>query len=239
MERPNLVILMAGGLGTRLRPLTETIPKPLIKVRGKPVLERIVESFLTHGFRRFVLSVGYRGEMIRDHFGDGAQLGAEIAYVWDTVRMGTAGALGLIPAPAAPAFVMNGDIVADVDFAAMLRFHEHAGSLATVAVHEVVTICPYGVVDLAGARIRAIVEKPSRRDLVNAGIYILDPEAWSAVPRGIPASMPDLIGALVDEARATGNRQGVAAFPVWGQWIDIGRLADLERAETELAGAAR
>jgi NDP-sugar pyrophosphorylase family protein len=111
MERANLVILMAGGLGTRLRPLTDTIPKPLIKVRGKPVIEHIVESFLAHGFRRFVLSVGYRGEMIRSHFGDGERWGASIGYVWDTVRMGTAGALGVEPKAGASLLVRRDAVI--------------------------------------------------------------------------------------------------------------------------------
>ena len=227
MERPNLVVLMAGGLGTRLRPLTDSLPKPLIAIGGKPVLERIIDGFASHGFRRFVLAVGYRGNQIVSHFGDGSGRGLDISYVWDTVSMGTAGALGLIPKPDEPAFVMNGDILAEVDFGAMLRFHQHAGASVTVAAHEVLTASPYGVLEIEGSRLVGMVEKPERRDFVNAGIYVLDPIAWRQVKSGKPIDMPDLIGELL----AVGAR--ISAFPVWGKWIDIGRVEDLARAEGE------
>jgi NDP-sugar pyrophosphorylase family protein len=223
MERPNLVILMAGGLGSRLGALTDTIPKPLIPVRGKPALEHIVEGFLAAGFRRFVISVGYRGGQIREHFGGGERWGARVDYVWDTVRMGTAGALGLIDRPDASAFVMNGDVLADVDYHALLRFHQNSGAFATVVTRELVTTSPYGVLEIAGNHVAGIEEKPVRRDAVAAGIYVLRPEAWLKIPMG-PFDMPALLSALIQWP------PGVAAFPIWGEWVDIGTPEDLARA---------
>jgi len=225
----NLVVLMAGGLGSRLRPLTDTCPKPMLKVRGQPILEGILRSFVSHGFRRFAISVNYLGDQIRDHFGDGAGFGAEITYLWDTVRMGTAGALGLLlEMPADPIFVMNGDVIAEVNFADMLRFHEHRRAALTIAAHERSWRSPYGLVEFDGFQVTGIREKPELRNFINAGIYVLSPETLGYIQKGKALDMPDLI---LDLLR---REKHVAAFPIWGTWLDIGTPEALELAEREL-----
>lgn len=226
--RPTRVILMAGGLGTRLRPLTDTVPKPMIPLGNKPLLERIVTSFQDQGFSRFTLSVNYLGHVIRDHFGDGSDLGVEIDYVEENNRMGTGGALSLLPQRPNEAFVvMNGDILTTTPYGAMMDFHDETGSVVTICAREFNMQVPYGVLNTDGTTLVSMEEKPVHKHLVNAGIYALSPLALEFIRAGEALDMPDLI----DRVKDAGHK--VSVFPVREYWIDIGRIEDLDRARAE------
>lgn len=223
--RDNWVVLMAGGLGQRLRPLTEDVPKPLLTVGRKPLLETILETFLAHDFRRFYISVNYKAEMIKAHFGDGANWSCDIRYIEENERLGTAGALALLPeAPVKPLVVMNGDVLTTVNFTSLLDFHAEHKSAATMCVREYDFQVPYGVVLIEDHRITGIAEKPVHTFFVNAGIYALDPETVARVPRNQPCDMPDLFARVIADGKTT------AAFPIREYWMDIGRLDDFQRA---------
>lgn len=227
-ERPNWVVLMAGGLGTRLQPLTDECPKPLLAVGGKPILETILESFAEQGFKRIFLSVNFKAEMIRNHFGAGDRWGVQVEYLLESTRLGTAGALSLLPEkPSAPIVVMNGDLITRTNFENLLRFHVAQGATATMAVREYDFQVPYGVVRLDGARIEAIEEKPVQKFFVNAGIYALSPEALDHLPAETFFDMPTLFEHLITAGKNT------AAFPLREYWLDIGRLEEFERAQLE------
>lgn len=227
-KRDNLVVLMAGGKGRRLRPLTEACPKPLLKVGGRPILETIVESFLRHGFSNLAISVHYKAEMVKDHFGDGSAFGASITYLDETEPLGTGGSLALLPErPKEPFFVMNGDILTSVNFSRLLAFHIHHRALATMGVREYEMEVPYGVIELAGERIASIKEKPVERYFVNAGVYILSPRCLDYVPSGEFFDMPDLFQRLL----SAGER--VFSYPLRDYWMDIGRMGDFERARVD------
>ncbi|UWR35721.1 nucleotidyltransferase family protein (plasmid) [Sulfitobacter sp. W027] len=226
--RPTRVLLMAGGLGMRLRPLTETVPKPMIPVGDKPLLERIVTRFQDQGFSRFTLSLNYLGQVIRDYFGDGSRLGVEIDYVEETKRMGTGGALSLmLHRPDEPFVVMNGDILTTTSFGAMMDFHVGTGSAVTICAREFNMQVPYGVLNTEGTTLMSMEEKPVHRHLVNAGIYALSPLVFDHVKDGEPLDMPD----LVDRVKEAGHQ--VSVFPVREYWMDIGRIEDLDRARAE------
>lgn len=227
-QRENAVVLMAGGLGTRLRPLTDKIPKPLLKVGAKPILETILESFLDAGFHRFYFAVNYKSQMIEDYFGDGSRFGAEIEYLHENKRMGTAGALYFLPEiPKEPILVMNGDLLTKVDFGELLDYHIEQKAVATMAVREYSYQVPYGVIDFDGERIEGIREKPSYSFFVNAGIYVLNPEAVVRVDKEEFFDMPQLFNVLVEEEQKT------TVYPVREYWLDIGRMDDFERAQAD------
>ncbi len=225
VTRDNWVVLMAGGLGTRLRPLTQACPKPLLKVGSKPILEVILESFLDQGFNRFFFSVNYKKEMIRDHFGDGSQWGAEIRYLEENGRLGTAGPLSLLPeTPEKPVFVMNGDLLTRINFNHILDFHKKHRAVATLCVRKVEQTVPYGVVSLDQHRFLGIEEKPVQEYFVNAGIYLLEPELLSLIPKNSYFDMPELFQTAVKNGHST------AAFPFLDYWLDIGRMGDFQQA---------
>lgn len=230
-ERNVRVILMAGGLGTRLRPLTETIPKPMLPIGGKPILELILRNLIDQGYNKFTLSLNYRGEMIREYFGDGADIGAEIDYLVEAKRMGTAGALSLIKTrPEQPFIVMNGDLITSIPFDALLRFHAETGAVATMCARDYQIMVPYGVIEVEDTSLRRIVEKPTYSHFVNAGIYVLSPDALNHVEPDEYLDMPTLFERIV----AKGG--GASVFPMQEYWIDIGRHEDLERARNEFEG---
>jgi dTDP-glucose pyrophosphorylase/CBS domain-containing protein len=227
-DRPNWVVLMAGGLGTRLQPLTDDCPKPLLLVGGKPILETIVENFAEQGFKRIFLSVNYKATMIREHFGTGARWGVRVEYLDEQTPLGTAGALSLLPErPETPLVVMNGDLLTRANFDTVLEFHHSQGAAATMAVREYDFQVPYGVVRLKGTDIQAIEEKPVQRFFVNAGIYVLSPDALAHVPERTFVDMPALFERLMAAGRST------VAYPLREYWVDIGRLEELERAQRE------
>ena len=219
---------MAGGTGTRLRPLTENSPKPLLTVGDKPLLEGIIENFVRQGFSKFFISVNYLAESIKDHFGDGAKWGAHIIYLDEDKPLGTAGALKLLPEkPTSPVIVMNGDLVTKIDFRDVLDFHSTQSSVATMCVREYDFQVPFGVVETQGAMIQSIDEKPVHKFFVNAGIYVIDPDALEIIPDDQKFDMTELFDQLVQ------GSQPAAAFPVHEYWMDIGRLDDFHRANKD------
>ena len=228
------IVLMAGGLGTRLRPLTETVPKPMLTVGGKPLLEQIIGVFADQGFWRMSISVNYRAEIVRDHFGDGSAFGVSIDYIEEEQRMGTAGALSLLSEPPeGPFIVMNGDLLVTLQFSDLLAFHKEKDALGTLVVREYENQIPYGVVRSQDDLMTGIEEKPIERYFVNGGIYVLSPEALQHLKPGAPMDMPDLLLRLKD---AGGN---VGVFPLRDYWRDIGRIDDLEAARLEFDSVFR
>lgn len=227
-RRDNLVVLMAGGLGKRLRPLTEDVPKPLLPVGGRPILERILEGLVAQGFHKFLISVNYRAEMIEEHFGDGSRWGVSITYLREDKAMGTAGALGLLPTPPTlPVVVMNGDLLTQTNLPRLLDYHQNRQAQASMCVRKYDFQVPFGVVRLNGDEMIGIDEKPVHEFFVNAGIYVLDPAIIKLVPQDEPLDMPELF----NRARERGLR--TVAFPIHEYWMDIGRLDDFEKANTE------
>lgn len=229
-QKSTRVILMAGGLGMRLRPLTENVPKPMLQIGGRPILEQILESFADQGFVRFTLSVNYLGEIIREHFGDGSSFGVEIDYIEESSSLGTAGALSILPErPDGPVIVMNGDLLTSIRFDELLRFHNETKAVATLCARQFDIQVPYGVIEAEGTRLCGLVEKPVHQHLVNAGVYVLSPEVFAGLEKGKPLDMPDLLSWLLNQD------EHVSVFPIGEYWRDIGRIEDLERARTEFS----
>jgi len=227
-NRDNWVVLMAGGLGTRLGELTKDCPKPLLRVGTKPILEVILESFISNGFHRFYISVNYKAEMIRDYLGDGSRWGVEIRYIYEEKRLGTAGALSLFPeASNLPILVMNGDLLTKVNFRQLVDFHVETKAKATMCVREYELQIPYGVVQVEGHSLRRIEEKPMQKFFVNGGIYVVDPDMLQMIPKNTFFDMPTLF----DEAIR--REFNTSVFPIREYWIDIGRTADFEKANGE------
>ena len=226
-ELPITAVVMAGGRGTRLRPLTENLPKPMLPVGDRPLLELIIEQLCEAGIRRVNLTTHYKKDVIARHFGDGQGFGVEIQYVEEGEPLGTAGALGLMAPTDKPMLVINGDILTRVDFRAMLDFHREHHADMTVAVRQHEFRVPYGVVESDGVLVTGISEKPVLRHFINAGIYLLDPGACRYIPTDQHYDMPDLITRLVEEHRR------VVSFPVHEYWLDIGHVEDYQRAQSE------
>lgn len=226
--RENWVVIMAGGLGTRLAELTRDTPKPMLRVGTRPILETIVRGFAGQGFRRFYLAVNYKAEQIEAHFGTGADLGVDIHYLRERERLGTAGPLSLLPElPNAPVVVTNADLLTKEDFGSMVDQHVQAHAEATMAVRDYEMQVPFGVVRERDGLIEAVEEKPMQRFVVNAGMYVLSPEAVAMVPRSRYYDMPTLFQQLVESGRRT------RCHAVAGYWLDIGRMGDYERANHE------
>lgn len=227
-KKDNLVILMAGGLGTRLKPLTDHVPKPLLRVGDKPILETILLELIEHRFVNFYMSVNYKSDQIKEYFQDGSRWNVNIKYIDESKRLGTAGALSLLPEqPNKPMIIMNGDLLTKVNFDQLLNFHEQHGMAATMCVREIEQQIPYGVVNTSDHKLVSIEEKPVHRYFINAGIYVLNPEVLSLIPKDTFFDMPTLFEQLLSQ----GYEAGV--FPVREYWLDIGRLSDYERANIE------
>lgn len=232
--RLNPVLLMAGGLGERLAPLTEQCPKPMLQIGNKPILETILLSFIDYGFKQFYVSVNYKAEVITQHFGDGSRWGVRIEYLRENQRLGTAGALSLLPTrPVLPLIVMNGDILTKVNFNHLLDFHLALKSKATMCVRDYEYQVPYGVIRLDGHQIIEIQEKPMQKFFVNAGIYILDPDVLHLVPEDGYVDMTSLFERVLKESWPT------AVFPLREYWLDIGRHSDLDTAKSDFEGIFR
>ncbi|WP_108649706.1 nucleotidyltransferase family protein [Dongshaea marina] len=229
-ELDNTVILMAGGQGTRLRPLTEACPKPMLRVGVKPLLELIIDNFIEHGFHNFYISVNYLAKVVKDYFEDGSEWGINIHYIEENEPLGTAGSLGLIPKNdlQLPAIVMNGDILTQVDFTALLKFHREHKSSATMGVREWKYRVPYGVLEADNQKIKRIVEKPLQHFFVNAGIYVLDHEAFSRISGEDYLDMPDLFSQLIEDNKTT------TMFPIREYWLDVGQHQDFEQANRDI-----
>ncbi len=227
-SRKNPVLLMAGGLGKRLSPLTEQCPKPMLQVGGRPILETILLSFIDYGFKQFYISVNHKAEMITQHFGDGSCWGVQIEYIREAMRLGTAGALSLLPTkPVLPLIVMNADILTKVNFNHLLEFHRAEEARATMCIRDYEYQVPYGVIKLAGHQIVEIQEKPTERFFVNAGIYVLDPDVLDLVPTNEYVDMTSLFELVVKEKWTT------TVFPLREYWLDIGRHSDLDSAKSD------
>ena len=227
-DRNTRVVLMAGGLGTRLRPLTETLPKPMLPVGDKPILELILRNFVGQGYRNFTISINYKGEIIRDYFGDGGWLNASIDYIEESKRMGTAGALSLLKSsPESPFIVMNSDLLTAVPFDSLVQFHEETDAIGTMCARDYPMQVPYGVIEVEETALRRIVEKPVYSHFVNAGIYVLSPDALRHVVEDEYLDMPELFERVV----MSGARASV--FPIQEYWMDIGRPEDLKQARNE------
>ena len=226
----NQVIVMAGGMGKRLHPLTVDCPKPLLKVGNKPVLEILLENFVKCGFHDFYFAVNYKSEMIKAYFENGEQWGVRIRYLEETKRLGTAGALGLLTEkPQHPFFVINADVMTTIDFQSLLHYHHENKVDATLCIRELEQVVPYGVVhrDEQTHHLVKIVEKPTRQYYVNAGIYILEPKILSMLSLNTFYDMPDLLTNCVK------SNYRVATFPIREYWLDIGRHEDLEKAHLD------
>ncbi|ASU23366.1 alcohol dehydrogenase [Vibrio qinghaiensis] len=227
----NPVFLMAGGFGTRLRPLTDNCPKPMLKIGNKPILETVIRSFIKAGFVNFYISTHYMPELIHAHFGDGSELGVNITYVHEEFPLGTGGALGLLPKglpEGLPLIMMNGDVLTKVDFQRLLDFHVSHDADATMCVREYDYQIPYGVINGEGNKITSMVEKPIQRFFVNAGIYVVSPRVIQSVPENHRIDMPTLLEQHMQE------RDKILMFPIHEYWLDIGRMDDFKRAQADI-----
>ncbi len=222
------VVLMAGGLGMRMRPLTESVPKPMLAVNGKPMLDHIIARFIEQGFRRFYLSVNYKSELIRQYFGDGTDLGVNISYLDENKPLGTGGSLSLLPTDdiSENIIVMNGDLLTTLNFRQLLDFHNLQGGHATMCVRDYSFQVPYGVVQVEGAEFVDIVEKPAHTCFVNAGVYVIRASELKHIPHNVFYDLPDIFGQL----KTQGKRVNV--FPVREDWRDVGSKKDYELANS-------
>lgn len=224
-QRPNLMVIMAGGQGTRLLPHTENCPKPMLPVGGKPMLEHIIEHARAEGFQHFALSVYYLGHMIEEYFGDGSKWQVQINYLREESPLGTAGALSLLnPHPNAPFLVSNGDVLTDIRYGELLDFHCHHGAAATMAVRLHEWQHPFGVVRTSGVDIIGFEEKPIVRSHINAGIYVLEPNVLDTLRVGEHCDMPTLFSRLQEQTARS------IVYPMHEPWLDVGRTDDLKRA---------
>lgn len=226
----NPVFIMAGGFGTRLKPLTDDCPKPMLKVGKKPILETVLESFIKAGFVNFYISTHYMPEKIHQHFGKGEKWGINIEYIHEESPLGTGGALGLLPPnlPDLPIIMMNGDVLTKVDFGHLLTFHNESTGDATMCVREYEYQIPYGVVKGEKNRVVSMVEKPIQRFFVNAGIYVVSANLVKSIPRNYVIDMPTLL----ENKMAEGGE--VLMFPVHEYWLDIGQMDDFNRAQSDI-----
>jgi dTDP-glucose pyrophosphorylase len=225
--RPNWAVIMAGGRGTRLRPLTDEIPKPMIRVAGRPIVERLVLHLVGFGVRTIYIAINHLGEQIEQHFGDGSRFGCRIEYLRETEPLGTGGALSLLPAvPTEPIVVMNGDLVTEADLGAMLDFHSRGAQAVTLGVRRYRHVVPFGCLELEGDRIVRMEEKPTLIRPVNAGIYVLSPKVVARVPHR-PIGLPLVLESTLDAGEV------IKAFEIDADWIDVGRPDQLQQARGE------
>jgi dTDP-glucose pyrophosphorylase len=221
---PNIMVIMAGGKGTRLHPHTINCPKPLLPIAGKPILEHIINRAKNQGFTNFVLAIHYLGHMIEDYFGEGDRLGVKIQYLRENSPLGTAGALSLFnPKPDSSFIITNGDVVTDINYVELLNFHQQNSASATIAVRGYEWQNPFGVVKTQGLELIGFEEKPVTRSQVNAGIYVLEPWTLSLLEKSVQLDMPTLLERLREKSKR------VIAFPVHESWLDIGKLEDFNK----------
>jgi dTDP-glucose pyrophosphorylase len=223
--KPNIAVIMAGGKGSRLKPFTEQVPKPMVEVAGRPMLERIVLHLVGHGVNTIYLAVNFMAELIEKHFGDGSGLGCRISYLRENKPLGTGGALSLLPAPPEhPFFVLNGDLITRVDVTAMLEAHVRGKHAATIGVGPYQVQIPFGTAVVEAGRLVALEEKPSISFVVNRGIYVLEPATLKFVPKDREFPITELF----DELLAA--KKSVGVFNFEDSWLDIGIPEDLRRA---------
>lgn len=226
--RPNAACILAGGLGKRLYPLTQHLPKPMLKVAGRPILERILLHLIGHGITRFYLSINYLGDVIKQHFGDGSGLGCRITYLEEAQPLGTGGPLRLIPeALNDPLLVMNGDLITQFNVGQMLDFHAEGGWAITVASRLYQHTIPFGCLEISDSRVTVVEEKPTLVRHINAGIYVLDPTLLQRIPAGVQFPITRLLDDLIAEGGSVGS------YELQDDWIDVGQKHELERARGE------
>lgn len=226
-ERDNLMVIMAGGEGIRMRPNTENCPKPLLKVAGKPMLEHIINNAKKSGIKKYIIAIRYLGEMIEDHFQTGEHFGVEIEYIREEEKSGTAGALAYIQGELdSPFIVTNGDVITDISYGDVLDFHLQHRAFATIAIRTYEWQNPYGVVQTEGFEVTRLQEKPVYRSYINTGVYVLDPEFIKFVPERAYSDMPNLLDMLLE------RKKKIIAYPAHENWLDIGNPSELERANT-------
>lgn len=227
----NMMLIMAGGKGTRLRPHTENCPKPMLEVVGKPMLQHIIEKAKVDGFQNFVISLHYLGHMIEEHFGDGSKYGVRIDYLKEDAPLGTAGCLSLLPnIPELPFIVTNGDVLTDIQYNEFLDYHNRHGASATMAVRQYEIQNQFGVVRTKGVDIDGFEEKPVYRSHVNAGIYVLEPCVLKHLEYQQHCDMPMLFERIKENSGRT------IVYPMHEPWLDVGRPEDLIKANSELSG---
>lgn len=230
-NKPNKVILMVGGLGTRLRPLTNDVPKPMLDVGNKPILHTIVENFAKYGYTDIIMCVNYKSEIIKEYFGNGDKFGVKIEYVLENQRMGTAGALSLLKEkPKDDFFVMNGDLLTNVNFEYLHEYHKDSNALASICIRKYEMQVPYGVVNVRANKVTSIEEKPTQSFFVSAGIYMFSPIVLDFIPKGVFYDMPTLFSELLK------HDFPIHPFPIREYWLDIGRMDEYRRANDEYEG---
>jgi dTDP-glucose pyrophosphorylase len=220
-------VVMAGGLGTRLRPLTKDVPKPMLPVGDRPLLEHTIGSLRAAGIRSVNVTTHFLPEKIRDHFGDGQNFGVNINYLNEEAPLGTAGALSLIQESSAPLLVINGDVLTHVDFRALIAFHREHNAAITVGVRRYSIPVPFGIMECDGARVTNVREKPTYNFFANAGIYLIERDVCRLVPREQRFDMPDLINKAISEG------EPVVSFPITEYWLDIGQHGDYVKAQED------
>ncbi|HXT16684.1 MAG TPA: nucleotidyltransferase family protein [Gemmatimonadaceae bacterium] len=227
-HRTNAAVILAGGRGTRLHPLTETVPKPMVTVAGRPILERLVLHLMSCGIRTIYISVNYLAHVIEEHFGDGSRFGCRIEYLREDQPLGTGGPLALVKDRVSePVVVMNGDLVTQCDVGAMLDFHTQGGYTVSMGLRRYCFTVPFGVARVQGERLRELIEKPTERELINAGVYVLSPEVLQHIPRGREYPITELFNYCLREALPAG------AFLIEEEWVDVGQHHELQRARGE------
>jgi dTDP-glucose pyrophosphorylase len=226
----NPVVLMAGGFGKRLKPLTDVTPKPMLKVGTKPILENILNQFIEAGFYNFYISTHYKPDMLREYFGDGSNWNVTIEYIHEEKPLGTAGALGLLPRNLInlPILMMNGDLLTNIDFKELLDFHLKEGGDVTVCARQYDFQVPYGVIETTGKQITSIEEKPIHKFFVNAGIYVLNPSMLDAIGGISYLDMPNFLEEKIN------NSVQIIMFPVHEYWLDVGRMEQFEKAQRDI-----
>ena len=230
-NKPNKVILMVGGLGTRLRPLTNDVPKPMLDVGNKPILHTIVENFAKYGYTDIIMCVNYKSEIIKEYFGNGDKFGVKIEYVLENQRMGTAGALSLLQKrPKDDFFVMNGDLLTNVNFEYLHEYHKDSNALASICIRKYEMQVPYGVVNVRANQVTSIEEKPTQSFFVSAGIYMFSPIVLDFIPKGVFYDMPTLFSELLK------HDFPIHPFPIREYWLDIGKMDEYRRANDEYEG---
>lgn len=223
--KPNWVVIMAGGLGTRLGELTKDTPKPMLKVGAKPMIEHIIDIFVSHGFTKFMLSVNYKAEVIKDYFGDGSKFGIEVKYLEEKKRLGTGGALSLINIEInEPFFVTNGDVLSSLDYEKLLTYHKEQSATATMCIRKDNYQIPYGVIEIDNNNnIEAMKEKPIKEFFINTGIYVLNPDVLNYVPKNEFFDLPSLFDVMKSKGIST------KGFEITDYWIDMGKPSDYEK----------
>lgn len=226
----NPVFIMAGGFGTRLRPLTDNCPKPLLKVGNKPILEIIMQRFIDTGFHEFYISTHYLPDMIHNYFGDGSKWNVDITYVHEEMPLGTGGALGLLPKDIKqlPLIMINGDVLTNLDINALLEYHNKEDSLATMCVREYDYQIPYGVIEKSGNQIIGMTEKPTYKFHVNAGIYVVSPKLFNSVDIDTKIDMPSLLEKHIEK------NEKIVMYPLTEYWLDIGQMTEYKQAQKDI-----